>query len=101
LDKILQVPSKNIQSIQVEAENIQIFKDLKITIDKYVLYLDFYAIDMDDMDIVLGHPWMESIGTINMNVQNKFLRLWYKKKKITCRIFLLLRGKGPKRHMKK
>ena len=26
---------------------------------------------------------MDSIGTININVQKKFLKLWYKKKKIT------------------
>ncbi len=26
---------------------------------------------------------MESVGTININVQKKFLKLWYKKKKIT------------------
>ena len=25
---------------------------------------------------------MESVGTININVQKKFLKLWYKKKKI-------------------
>ena len=40
-------------------------------------------IDMDDVDIVLGYPWMDLVGTININVQNKFLKLWYKKKKIT------------------
>ena len=34
------------------------------------------------MDVVLGYPWMESAGTININVQKKFLKLWYKKKKI-------------------
>ena len=26
---------------------------------------------------------MESIGTVNFNVQKKFMKLWYKKKKIT------------------
>ena len=26
---------------------------------------------------------MELVGTININVQKKFLKLWYKKKKIT------------------
>jgi hypothetical protein len=36
--------------------------------------------DMDDMDIVLGYPWIKSMGTININVKNKFLKLWYKKK---------------------
>jgi len=37
---------------------------------------------MDDVDVVLGYPWMDSTGTININVQF-FLKLWYKKKKIT------------------
>jgi hypothetical protein len=41
LAKILQVPTKNIQSTYVEGENVQIFKDLNITMDKYVLHLDF------------------------------------------------------------
>ena len=51
--------------------------------DKYVLRGDFYTLKMDKMDVVLGYPWMESVGTININVQKKFLKLWYKKKKIT------------------
>jgi hypothetical protein len=76
----LQVPTKNIQSTQVEGKNIQTFTDLKLTIDKYVLHSDFHVIDMGDVDIVLGYPWMESVGTVNINVQKKFLKLWYKKK---------------------
>jgi hypothetical protein len=36
---------------------------------------------MDDVD-VLGYPWMELVGTVNINVKKKFLKLWYKKKKI-------------------
>jgi hypothetical protein len=44
--------------------------------EKYVLHYDFHAIDMDDVDIVLGYPWMNSVGTININVQKKFLKLW-------------------------
>ena len=51
--------------------------------DKYVLHSNFFAIDMDDVDVVLGYPWMNSIGTVNINLQKKFLKLWYKKKKIT------------------
>jgi hypothetical protein len=50
---------------------------------KYVLHSDFYAMDMDEVDIVLGYTWIESMGTININVQKKFLNLWYKKNKIT------------------
>ena len=51
--------------------------------DKYVLHSNLYASDMANVDFVQGYPWMESIGTININVQKKFLKLWYKKKKIT------------------
>jgi hypothetical protein len=51
--------------------------------DKYVLHSYFYGMDIDEVDIVLGYPWIELVGTININVQKKFLKLWYKKKKIT------------------
>jgi hypothetical protein len=91
----LQVPIKNIQSKDVEGENVQIFKDLKITMDKYVLHSYFYAMDMDEVDIVLGYPWIESVGTININVQKKFLKLWYKKKKITLQDVSLIKKDGP------
>jgi hypothetical protein len=91
----LQVPTKNIQSTQVEGENVQIFKDLKITMDKYVLHSDFCAIDMNDVDVILGYPWMETIGTININVEKKFVKLWYKKKKITLQDVSLSKKEGP------
>ena len=83
LAKKLQVPAKQIENTQVDDEAVQIYKDLKLSMDKYVLHGDFYTSEMDDMDVVLGYPWMESAGTININVQKKFLKLWYKKKKIT------------------
>ena len=51
--------------------------------DKYVLHSDFYAMDMDEVDFFLGYTWMELVNTININVQKKFLKIWYKKKKIT------------------
>jgi hypothetical protein len=91
----LQVPIKNVQSTHVEGENVQIFKYLKITMDKYVLHSDFYAMDMDEVDIVLGYPWIESVGTININVQKKFLKLRYKKKKITLQDVSLSKKYGP------
>jgi hypothetical protein len=56
LAKKLQVPAKHIQNTHVEGERVQLFKDLKITIDKYVLQSNFRAIDMDDVDIILGYP---------------------------------------------
>ena len=79
----MQVLENTIQSTQVAGENFKFFKDLKLNMDKYVLHSDFEALDMGDEDIVLGYPWIESMGTININVQNNFLKFRYKKKKIT------------------
>ena len=83
LAKRLQVLAKQIENTQVDDEDVQIYKDLKLSMDKYVLHGDFYTSEMDNMDVVLGYHWMELVGTININVQKKFLKLWYKKKKIT------------------
>jgi len=73
---------QNKWSTQVNNEKVQVYKDLKLYMDKYVLHCDFYISDMDNMDVVLGYPWMESVGTVNINVHNFFMKLWYKKKKI-------------------
>jgi len=75
LAKKLQVPAKHIENTQVDHEDVQIYKDLKISMDKYVLHGDFYTSEMDNMDVVLGYPWMEYTGTININVQKKFVKL--------------------------
>jgi len=83
LAKKLQILAKHIENTQVDNEDVLVYKDLKISMDKYVLHGDFYTSEMDNMDVFLGYPWMEFVGTININVQKKFLKLWYKKKKIT------------------
>jgi len=83
LAKKLQVPTKHIENTQVDDEDVQVYKDLKISMDKYVLHGDFYTLEMDNMHVFLGYLWMESASTININVQKKFSKLWYKKKKIT------------------
>jgi hypothetical protein len=64
--------------------------------DKYVLHSYFEALDMGDEDIVLGYPWIESVGNININVQKDFLKLWYKKKKITVQDVSLSKKCGPR-----
>lgn len=61
--------------MQVDNENVQVYKYLKIPMDNYVLHFDFYASYMDNVDVVLGYPWMKSIGTININLQKKILKL--------------------------
>jgi len=83
LAKKLQVPAKHIENTHVDNENVQVYKDLKLSMDKYVLHYDFYTSTMDNIDVVLGYPLMESMGTVNINVQKKIMKLWYKKKKIT------------------
>ena len=71
LAKKLQVPAKQMEHTQVINEKVQVYKDLNISMDKYVLHFDFYTSDMGNMDVVLGYPWMESVGTININLQKK------------------------------
>ena len=68
----LKVPTNNICSTQVDGEHVQVFKDLKVTMDKYASHYDFHAIDMDNVDIALGYPWISSVGTTNINVEKKF-----------------------------
>jgi hypothetical protein len=91
----LQILAKNIQITQVEGDNVQFFKYLKLSMDKYVLHSYFYAIDMDEVDIVLGYPWMATIDTVNINVEKKFLKLWYKKKKVTLQDVYLSKIERP------
>ena len=41
LAKKLQVPTKHIENTQVDDEDVQIYKDLKLSMDKYVLHVMF------------------------------------------------------------
>ena len=77
----MQVPAKHIQGTQVDGENVQVFKDLKVTMDKYVLHSNFCAIDMDDVDVVLGYLWMDSIGTIISMCKRNFKSFGTRKRK--------------------
>ena len=69
----MQVPEKHIQGTQVDGENVQIFKYLRVSMDKYVLHSNFCVLDMDNMNIISGYPWMDSIGIVNINVQKKLM----------------------------
>jgi len=39
---------------------------------------------------------LDGLGIVNINVQKKFLKLWYKKKKITLEDISLTKKEGPK-----
>lgn len=80
--KKLQVLAKHIAKTQVDNEDVQIYKHLKIYMDKYVFHSDFYTSYMDNVDVVLGYPWIECMGTVHINVQKEFMKLLYKMKKI-------------------
>lgn len=59
LAKNMQVSAKHIENTQVDDKDVQVYKDLKISMDTYVLDGDFYTSEMDNMDVVFGYPWME------------------------------------------
>ena len=65
--KILHVPSKHILSTQVDGETMEICKDLNIFVGNYVLHSNLHARDMDNVDLVLGYPWIKLVGIININ----------------------------------
>jgi len=62
--------------------------------DKYVLNSYFYSINMDEVDIFLGYPWMATIGIVTIYVENDFLKLHYKKKKVTLQDVSLSKKEG-------
>jgi hypothetical protein len=55
-----------------------------------VLHSKLHVVDMDDVYIIPRYPWMESMGTININVQNNFKKHHTIKRKSHCKIFILL-----------
>jgi len=52
LAKKLQVPAKHIENTQVDDKDVQIYKDLKLSMDKYVFHGDFYALDMQVLFLI-------------------------------------------------
>jgi hypothetical protein len=63
--------------------------------EKYVLLSYFYAMDINEVDVILGYPWMTTIATMNINVEKKFVKLSYKKKKVLLQDVFLSKKEGP------
>jgi hypothetical protein len=59
--------------------------DLQLNIGDYTFVSQFTVKSLwsNDGDIILGSPWMETLGTFILNMKKKFLTFSYKKKKIT------------------
>ena len=70
--KRLQVPTNHIQSMHVEGESIQVFKDSNITMEKCMFHSYFHAIYMNVVDIILGYYWKYYVGIVDVNVQMEF-----------------------------
>ena len=58
--------------------------DLQLNIGDYTFILKFFvqSLLINDSDIVLGSPWIETLGSFILNMKKKFLTLSHKKKKI-------------------
>ena len=97
LAKRLHVPSQHILSTQVDGETMEIFELLNVSMGNNVFHSNFHVQDMDNVDMVLHYPWLDSVGTVNLDVQKKFLKLWYKKNEITLQDIFLSKPVEPKR----
>jgi hypothetical protein len=51
-------------------------RGLRVTMGNYTLTNDFYVVDLEDTNIVLGIQWIYSLGDINMNY--KIMRMEFK-----------------------
>ena len=59
--------------------------NLQLNIGDYIVISQFIVNSLwyNANDIILGAPWMETLGTFILNTKKKFLAFSYKKKKIT------------------
>ena len=74
---------------------MEICKDLNIFVGNYVLHSNLHARDMDNVDLVLGYPWIKLVGIININANKQFMKLWYKKRKINLQDIYLTKQETP------
>ena len=60
-------------------------KNLQVTIDgyRYISQFNVTQLIKRDVGIVLGSPWLETLGNFILNMEIKFLTFSYKKKKVT------------------
>ena len=58
-------------------------KDLSLTLEdyKFVSNFEVTTIYEKEVDIILGSTWLETLGSLILNLEKKFLMFSYKKKK--------------------
>jgi hypothetical protein len=85
----LQIPKSSIEKVKLWNEDK--INNLSLRIDNYIFESQFIVkiIDLEDVYIVLGFDWMETLGMLFLNAQNKILTFFYKKKRITSQDFTM------------
>jgi hypothetical protein len=81
----LLIPKSNIiEEIDSWNEKQYRISNLQLNIEDYTFVSQFMVRSLfcDDGDIILGSPWMETLGSFILNTKKKFLTFSYKKKKI-------------------
>jgi hypothetical protein len=60
-------------------------KNLQLSMGDYKFIAQFNVVSIyqDNVDIILGSTWVDTLGTFVFNTNKKFLTFSYKKKKIT------------------
>jgi hypothetical protein len=60
-------------------------KNLQLSMGDYKFIAQFNVVSIyeDNVDIILGSTWVDTLGTFIFNTRRKFLTFSYKKKKIT------------------
>jgi hypothetical protein len=56
----------------------------------------FHAIDVEYVDIFVGYHFIDLIGIVNINVKKKFMKIWYKKNKVTLQNISSSKCQGKK-----
>jgi hypothetical protein len=66
-------------------------QDLQLSIDDYKFVSQFNVVNIyfNNIDIILGSNWMETLGTFILNIKKKFLTISYEEKKITLQDFIV------------
>ena len=47
--------------------------NLELNIDGYSPKCNFFVLQTNEVDVVLGNSWLKSIGTFTMNVDKKYI----------------------------
>eukprot|EP00253_Pinus_taeda_P003917 PITA_03917 len=62
--------------------------NIKLSMGEYVLTSPMLSIPMGGVDVVLGVQWLQSLGTINFNFQELFMKFSVEGKEVELRVIL-------------